>query len=380
MSKRYQLSSLRWAKEARDLAPDPVTGAALIRLSGSSIRTENIYCETPRATADGARFASQRYIDHLLSPHQALLCHDLRTLQTCLLDAHMTGFPVTAPWSGHIFYPRDDTLMRADLDTCTCHEVAELAECPPVQQMYTVSRDERFLIYSTLTPATNGDEEQEYNLVRLDLQQGGWEYIFDRPRSSRVGAQYDPAGGDNLILSTTFWEGDTRQGACFYMEDGRWDEEKPFMSRIHHACWLTGKKQFAGLKEYDYARMAHLPENPEGELHIFSVDGTPPRLIPAPEHLFYHISSSPCGRYVVCESLAAGLDLHPVPIVVINIETGKYRTLVTDANCSQGGDAGRQVNAFFTADMRHVIFNGDPDGVVNVYAAGIPDGFLESLH
>ena len=42
-----------WAKEARDFLPDPVTGTRITRLSGSSIRTENIYCDTPRATADG---------------------------------------------------------------------------------------------------------------------------------------------------------------------------------------------------------------------------------------------------------------------------------------------------------------------------------------
>ena len=54
------------------------------------------------------------------------------------------------------------------------------------------------------------------------------------------------------------------------------------------------------------------------------------------------------------------------------------RVLVGDAKCSHGGDAGRQVNPYFTADLRHVIYNGDPDGVVNVFAAEIPTGFLES--
>ena len=135
-----------------------------------------------------------------------------------------------------------------------------------------------------------------------------------------------------------------------------------------------------GLGNFNPANFKHYPQNPDGELHVYSTDGTPPRLVPVPEHVFFHISSSPCGRYVVCESLESGLAPGPVPVVVVNVETGRYRILVSDARCSHGGDAGRQVNAYFTADMRHVIFNGDPDGIVNVFAAEIPDGFLEGLN
>jgi hypothetical protein len=53
--------------------------------------------------------------------------------------------------------------------------------------------------------------------------------------------------------------------------------------------------------------------------------------------------------------------------------------LVSDCRCKPAGDVGRQAKPYFTADMRHVIYNADPDGIVNVYAATPPDGFLESL-
>ena len=81
----------------------------------------------------------------------------------------------------------------------------------------------------------------------------------------------------------------------------------------------------------------------------------------------------------MCESLECGFQFHPVPIVVVNVETGKHRVLVSDAHNSGGGDSGRQVNPYFTADSKHVIYNADPDGIVNVFAAEIPTGFLESL-
>jgi len=106
-----------WSKEARDLPPDPVSGARLVRLSGSSIRTENIYCEAPRATRDGKRFASLRYIDHLLSPAKALLCHDLETKFTALIDTQVEDSPIGPAWGGSVYYRRGTTLMRASLET-----------------------------------------------------------------------------------------------------------------------------------------------------------------------------------------------------------------------------------------------------------------------
>ena len=70
-----------------------------------------------------------------------------------------------------------------------------------------------------------------------------------------------------------------------------------------------------------------------------------------------------------------------MPIVIVNVQTGRYRTLVGDSKCrgGGGGDDGRQAKPFFTADSKHVIYTADPDGVVNVYAARVPDGFLEGL-
>jgi len=363
-----------WVKEARDFPPDPVSGAKIVRLSGSSIRTENIYCEAPRATADGKRFASLRYVDHLLSPTTALMCHDLTTKWTALIDREVTGIPVSPAWSGAVYYERGTTLMRASLDTCTTQPVMDLSPLPPCWQLMSVSADERYLIYTTMTRKT----QEEHNVVRLDLRDKSWKFLLDAPEASRCGASFNPMSGHEMLLGKTFHE-DGKRIAALQLTDGKRHGRRIVINRVHHSCWLGNTGKFAGLIEFDYDKLTHKPENPDGELYIYSADGTPPRLIPAPEHLFYHISSSPCGRYVVCESLESGLALGPVPIVVVNIETGKHRVLVGDARCTHGGDAGRQVNPYFTADMRYVIYNADPDGVVNVFAAEIPQGFLSGL-
>jgi hypothetical protein len=119
----------RWVKEARDLPPDPGSGARITRLSGSSIRTENIYCEAPRASADG-----------------------------------------------------------------------------------------------------------QYRFGVITLADG----------EGRAGAQV--------------------------------------MRCVHHYCWLGNTGRFAGLVNFDPETFRHRPEHPEGELYIYASDGTPPRLVPVPEH------------------------------------------------------------------------------------------------
>jgi hypothetical protein len=302
------------------------------------------------------------------------MCHDLHTKWTCLIDSEVSGEAVGPAWGGSVYYERNNLLVRASLDTCSTVAVLDLSKLPQRQQLYTVSHDERYLIYSALVQ----DDPPGFNLVRIDLTDGSWTTLLDEVVTDRLGAQFNPARGYDYLVSMAVWENGVRHGVAFLTEaDG--SQRRPVLSHVHHSAWLGDTNRFAGLLMFDGERMAHFPENPDGELMIYSADGTPPRLIPAPEHIFYHISASICGRYVVCESLEGGFAGRPVPIVVVNVDSGKYRTIVGDCQCSPAGDDGRQAKPYFTADNRHVIYTADPDGVVNVFAAEIPAGFLESL-
>lgn len=379
-------ATIQWAKEARDLPPDPVSGARVTRLSGSSIRTENIYCDAPRASPDGRRVASLRYIDNLLSPSKALMCHDLGTKFTCLIDREVTGWPVGPAWGGSMYYLSGTILKRASLESCTAEPLMDMAVFPRCRQFMSVSADERFLLYCATDDASQetafsvntASSSKMYSLVRVDLRERTWKSLLESPgEKGRLGGSYPPGPGAQMFIGMDVWEGDQRQGVGF-LADAEGRNAREIFRRTHHACWLGNTGRFAGLVEFDYDRVAHKPEYPDGELHVYSADGTPPRLIPAREHLFFHISSSRCGCYVVCESLETILT-GPMPIVIVNVETGKYRTLLGDCGCSAAGDASRNANPYFTADTRHVIFNADPDGIVNVHAAEIPPGFLESL-
>ena len=59
--------------------------------------------------------------------------------------------------------------------------------------------------------------------------------------------------------------------------------------------------------------------------------------------------------------------------------TGKYRPLLMDSKATGGAAAVGHPHAYFTADNKHVIYNANPMMIGHVWAARIPEGFLESL-
>ena len=365
---------IQWGKEARDLAPDPVSGARLVRHSGSAAFTHNIYCCAPPASRDGQRIAAMRYLDSFMN--SMLVGIDITTKFTCLIEREVTGWPEGSAWGGAIYYPRGNQLMRASLDDMQTKPGLDLAGMPRCWQIMSVSADEGHLIYTGIVR----EEPETYNLVRVDLRTREWKLLLEEPTTERLGAAFNPVSSDEILIATTFWEGKIRYGTNL-LADGNGKIIRQLFSRVHHSVWLGDGSGVAALHEIDNEKLVHLPQYPDGELIIYPKDGSSPRPIPAREHVFYHVSSSRCGRFLVFEGIENALTEGPVPIVVVGVKSGKYRLLVANSHCrgGGGGNDARQAKPYFTADNRHVIYTGDPDGIVNVYAAEVPPGFLESL-
>jgi len=378
---------MNWGKEARDIGRDPVSGAMIVRLSGSSIRTENIYCESPRCTLDGKRIATLRYIDELTTPEKWLMCHDVETKLTCLLDDKVSNVPISPAFGGIVYYLRGTELRKVSLATGEIERVVDMTPLPKCAQLYSVSPDQRFLLYSAII----SEYPTVYNLVRIELQTGawrlmlddGWEFLLRKGASDRgVAGEYNPVHGMEILLSAVVWNAEhtARQGVG-YIGDSEGKGAHQVFTGLHHAAYLGDTGWVAGLLPYDFkdGQTVHRPETPEGELVLFATDGKmPSRPIPMPEHVMYHISSSRSGRYVVGECMEGGLN-SPSPIVVVNVKSGKYRTLIQDCRCSKAGDCGRQAKPYFTGSTKHVIYTADPDGVVNVFSAEVTDEFLKSM-
>ena len=105
----------------------------------------------------------------------------------------------------------------------------------------------------------------------------------------------------------------------------------------------------------------------------------------SPDHRFNHVNVSRCGRYFVSDSFTAppfdeSGEIRAAKIDVGDLDSGKHRVLVEDSRSSGGGGQHMHVHAYFTADNRNVIFNADPfGGPTQVWAARVPEGFLQSL-
>ncbi len=364
---------INWAKEARDVRPDPVSGAEITRISGSSIRTENIYCMAPCSTPDGLRFASMRYIDSLIGP-VALMCHDLKTKFTCLLERSIENTPISAAWGSGVYYLKGTQLYRADLYECNTKLVMDMKGMPKCWQLMSITRGETHLLYT----GTVRDNPEAYNLILVDLKSNSWRELLKTPETNRLGGAFDPDRGEKIIINKTEWIGEHRYGVGVLSDrDGNLGQR--VFKEVHHATWVGANRMVSasGINYEGY--VSGIREKMAGDIVIHDLKTQTDKVIPMGPYLPFHVGGSQCGRYFVCEGIENDLVEGASPIVVVDVISGKYKALVQDCKCTGGGDSGRQVKPYFTADNGHVIYTADPVGVVNVYAAKIPKGFLESL-
>ena len=87
---------------------------------------------------------------------------------------------------------------------------------------------------------------------------------------------------------------------------------------------------------------------------------------------FNHLAVSDDGRFFIVD------DHRTREIFVGSLATGRFEKLC-ESRTRQGRPQTSHAHPYMTPDNRHVIFNSNVTGVAQVYAARIPDGFLEKL-
>ncbi|RLE73904.1 MAG: hypothetical protein DRJ56_08440 [Thermoprotei archaeon] len=87
-----------------------------------------------------------------------------------------------------------------------------------------------------------------------------------------------------------------------------------------------------------------------------------------------HISASRDGRFFIGDELGS----LGKPIVVGSMRTGR-RAVLCRTMTSAGSAQYMHPHPYMTADNHWVIFNSDRTGVPQLYAASVPDDFLDSL-
>lgn len=393
--------TIRWQSEACDLHHDPVSGALITKLTCSVMHNINIYCEQPYTSPDGKRIAYTRSFgpDPRIPPYQ-LCVADIEKLKVVLIEPEVSSFLVgTSAWSGKIYYLRPPgELIKLDISTLEKEIVITRWDIPGNMSFDTVSVDHRYLV-GVRTTVMGGSE-----IIRVDLLNKNWQVIFEHDEILSH-LQFNPVSGKDILVQHNRCQKikpdgmrvgsrETEEFVTHFIIDCDGNNLRqlkigpPYTAGSNgHSGWVsdTGKigltvRWPAMSQEEPSARFkpVHHYLHPQGNFIIIGPQDDRPSVFNAPEHLFNHVNISKCGRYFVCDSYRNGIP-GPIEIVVGNIKTGKYRTLVSNCGAQGGGAACSHPHPYMTADNKNVIFNADSTGICHVYAARIPEGFLESL-
>ncbi len=393
--------TIRWCGEACDLIHDPVSGALITRLTCSIMNNINIYCEQPYTSPDGKRIAYTRSYgpDPRIPPYQ-LCVADIEKLKVAMIEPVVSSFLVaTSAWSGKIYYLRPNgELIRVDISTLEKDIVITHWNIPGSMCFDTVSPDHRYLVGVKRTE-TGGSE-----IVRIDLVEKQWVVIFEHEEILGH-VQFNPVSGKDILVQHNrhqklksdgmrIGSKETEEFTTHFIIDCEGKNFRqlkvgpPYTAgSTGHSGWIADTRKIgltvrwpAMSEDEPSARFKpiHHPLHPQGNFISIGPQDEKPSVFNAPEHLFNHVNISKCGTYFVCDSYKNGIP-GPIEIVVGNIKTGKYRTLISNCGAQGGGAASSHPHPYMTADNKNVIFNADPYGICHVHAARIPDGFLKSL-
>lgn len=394
----------KWMAESSDRRDDPASGARIIQLTSAVAISNNVYGEQPYTSPDGKRIVVARCQDFCWDEEGSLLVHELDRLRITMVVRRMRGVRgvFNSAWSGLVYYwTPERKLMQLSLMTLEQKEL--YAEDDPNAPLPSgsVSPDQRYVI--GMTPRLKGKGAPVFQILRLDLKKQVTEVIFEHPEICNPHLQFNPVHGRQILVQNNCGvrlkkDGslDTyqTQGCKLFVIDATGRNQKyvpagpPITHGITgHECFIadTGRVLFSAgwirPSEYDWR---HNPLHPRGNLFIARPGDRKPTVFDAPQHRFNHVCASRCGRYFVADShTGTGLfengRCKPVSLVVGNFATGKFRTLVENTEGTGGGNQCTHTHPYLTADNRYVIYNADPAGIPQVYAARLPPGFLASL-
>lgn len=392
--------AIYWNAEACDLDDDPVSGAPITRLTCRPLSSINIYCEQPYTSPDGLKIAYTRAAspDPRVPPYE-LCVADLKRYRVASVEpVVVSSLVATSSWSGLIYYLRPNgELICVDITTLEKQIIITHWEAP-FNNLESVSPDHRYLAGAVRL------QDNTFAIARVDLKTQEYKLIY-QSEETLGHVQFNPVHGREMLVQvnkgqrydpkTGHWHRDTVDVTHIYVdsETGAVRElpvGPPYtLNTCGHSAWMadTGRigvsVNWKGMiyRKDDLLKSIgnlHHELHPNGNFVTVGPDDAAPTVFTAPEHIFNHVNVSKCGRYFVCDSFRNGVP-GPIELVVGNIQTGKYGTLVADCGASGGGAAVSHPHPYLTADNRRVIYNCDRTGICQVHMAYLTDEFLQSL-
>ena len=371
---------LEWRPEYICRAVDPNVGAEMFQLTSAALVSHNIYCESRYCSADGTIIPFLRSVEGYLCA-DLWLC-DMTNKQVAPVCAHVLGHPAAVHYGNILIFIRETEkkqriLMRLDLKTHELNEIMDMKDCPKTHHpVGCISPDERYYLSNVRI------KDEMYGLYRIELSTGRWEIFHEHEDICNPHPQYEPSLGRDIMVqhnrgckldeNNNIIRLGGEEGATLYLVDSDGGDLRPLpVGKPHtgaitgHECWIgkTGRiiltldpRQFGKTE-------THIVTPGEGTSRCF-IKGL----------LLGHVSASDDGRFFISDDFTNGR------IYAAGIKTGRLLPLCETG--MSGITAGCQSNhphPYMTPDNGYVIFNSNRTGVPQIWAAKIPDGFLEAL-
>ncbi|NLD73229.1 MAG: hypothetical protein GX649_10985 [Chloroflexi bacterium] len=359
------------------------TGAQIFQLTSCPAINSNIYGEVPYMDAASRYLMFIRHHDSVGSAH--LWRHDFeRRLVTKVGESGrgMRGFAVSPNHSAFWYIDQLDgesyDIVRTEFETLE-QTRWHFDGGPQPRTMGSLTPDERYFINSAYLG------NKRFGILRFDLQAGTREVIWEQGEDMcNAHPQLEPGKGQDLLIQHNRGAiiDDTGRhlvlvgeiGATLYLVDINGQNHRtlpvgrPYTHRCQgHQTWI-GKTGEILLTVGGADREELIAE---GNLWAVRPGDEAARVV-AKGVYFDHPNASRDGRFFVS-------DTSPdARIVVGSIQTGRWEVL-----CESGSSLSipqyTHPHPYLSPDNQWVIYNSDRTGIPHVYAARIPEGFLEAL-
>ena len=347
-----------------------------MQLTSAAVISHDIYGEQLYCSQDGTRIACLRCAttDAKNGPMEIFVA-DLNNQSVVRLGAAAFWLVAGNGMHDSLFYVQrvengELALIRVNFTTLKQTEVFRFGECPAPEfrGLLAISPDERYCaILRRLGP-------RRYGVERIDLKLQTWELIHQKDDIFNGHLQFNPAGGELMVqhnrgglLDANFngIRSTGPEGATLYVIDIDGKNERSLSVGKPHTAPVTGHESWIA----QTGRVLLTTQG--GKIYVATPGDTKAELI-AQGAGFIHISASPDGRFFVVDSIRTGR------LYLGCIATGRVLPFC-DTNASGGSPQYTHTHPYMTPGNHRVIFNSDRTGIPQVYAARIPEGFLEQL-
>ena len=350
---------------------DPDSGATVVQLTSRAVTSSNVHMEQRFASADGNRIVIQRF--PFGRPPEVWVCDLSRRLMLRIGEGKALSASHSRNAVYYVVLGDDESkarLTRLDL-TDLSTRVAFRFDRNQAPRKGAVSPDERWFVDG---PFPVGDDV--YRLTRIDLRNGKADTLCEIRDMWNPHLQIDPGNPRRLLvqINRSGELAGSAAGATLALVDVATGDVKPLPVGRPNTPLLSGHETWAGRSGRVIFTIAPSgPKSPLTDRGVYAIspgdDEARPIALGQP---FNHLAVSDDGRFFI-------VDHHRTQeIFVGSIASGRFGKLC-ESRTRQGRPQTSHAHPYLTPDNRHVIFNSNVTGIAQVYAARIPDDFLQEI-